>query len=347
MIKVEFTKEDLKAIKYERYHHIVPRVQRRMEVLWLKSQGVAHKDIARLSGVCDNSVTKYLRLYQNGGLDEVRKTNFYKPKSEMGKHTESIEQYFRENPFVSINEAVAKIEELTGIRRSNTQVRIFLKRLGMKIRKVGSVPSKADLDAQEQFKEQTMEPKLEEAKEGKRCVFFLDAAHFVFAPFLGYLWCFARVFIKAPAGRKRFNVLGALNAISHEMITVTNTGYINAESVCELLVKIAKKHCNMPISIILDNARYQKCKLVQDLAESLNIELLYLPPYSPNLNLIERVWKFVKKKCLYSKYYSDFSLFAQAISDCLAKTDGEYRKELDSLLSLKFQTFKESQIVAA
>lgn len=141
-------------------------------------------------------------------------------------------------------------------------------------------------------------------------------------------------------------MLGALDAISHEMITVTNTGYINAGSVCELLVKVAGKYCNMPISIVLDNARYQKCKLVQDLAESLKIELRYLPPYSPNLNLIERVWKFVKRKCLYSKYYSDFDSFVHAISHCLTRTNGEYRKELDSFLSLKFQSFKKSYIIA-
>jgi len=173
----------------------------------------------------------------------------------------------------------------------------------------------------------------------------MDAAHFVFAPFLGYLWSFTRLFIKAPSGRKRFNVLGALNAISHEMTVVVNTSYINATSVCELLAKIAKRYCDRPVSIVLDNARYQKCQMVQDFAKSLNIELLYLPSYSPNLNLIERMWKFVKKKCLYSIYYSDFDSFKQSITDCINKTGGEYKKELDSLLSLKFQMFSESHIM--
>jgi transposase len=170
----------------------------------------------------------------------------------------------------------------------------------------------------------------------------MDAAHFVFAPFLGYLWCFTRLFIKAPCGRKRFNVLGALDAISHEMTVFTNTGYINALSVCDLLAKIAKKYCNLPVSIVLDNARYQKCTLVQEFAKSLNIELLYLPSYSPNLNLIERIWKFIKKKCLYSKYYPDFDSFIQSISSCINKTNEEYKKELDSFLSLKFQSFSKS-----
>ena len=133
-------------------------------------------------------------------------------------------------------------------------------------------------------------PRIEQAKAGQRYVFFMDAAHFVFAPFLGYLWCFARLLIKAPSGRKRFNVLGALNAISHEMIVITNTGYINAYSVCSLLTKISRKYGELPISIVLDNARYQKCKLVQQTSKLFDIELLYLPPYSPNLNLIERMW---------------------------------------------------------
>jgi hypothetical protein len=110
-----------------------------------------------------------------------------------------------------------------------------------------------------------------QAKADQRYVFFMDAAHFVFAPFSGYLWCFARLFIKAPSGRKRFNVLGALNAISHQMVVITNTGYINSYSVCSLLIKLSQKYGDLPISIVLDNARYQKCKLVQQTSKLLGI----------------------------------------------------------------------------
>lgn len=88
-----------------------------------------------------------------------------------------------------------------------------------------------------------------------------------------------------------------------------------------------------------------KCKYVQGLADSLGIELLYLPPYSPNLNLIERLWKFVKKKCLYAKYYEEFSEFSAAISDCLHLAHVKYNKELKSLLTLRFQTFDKAQIL--
>jgi len=155
MIKIDFSEQDLKIIQSERFNHPVPLVQRRMEVLWLKSQGLPHKQIAKLAGVCDNALTKYLRLYRHGGLDEVRNVNFYRPKSKLAQYSELIEHHFRENPVSSIAEAVAKIEELTGIRRSKTQVRVFLRNLGMRHRKVGSVPAGADPDAQEHFKKKS------------------------------------------------------------------------------------------------------------------------------------------------------------------------------------------------
>src|SRR4030066_1172310 len=163
------------------------------------------------------------------------------------------------------------------------------------------IPAKADPEKQKEFLEQEIQPRLEAAQAGKRVVFFVDAAHFVLAPFLGFLWSVVRVFIQAPSGRQRFNVLGALNAITHEMVTITNDAYITAQSVCELLEKIAALYVGIPITIFLDNPRYQKCALVMEKAQRLNIELCFLPTYSPNLNLIERMWKFVKKKCLYSK----------------------------------------------
>ncbi len=207
------------------------------------------------------------------------------------------------------------------------------------------IPAKADPEQQAVFLQDVLEPRLAEAKAGQRAVFFVDAAHFVLAAFLGYLWSLKRIFIQSPSGRQRFNVLGALNAVTHELITVTNDTYINAASVCELLHKLADLHLDVPITLVLDNARYQKCDLVQTTAKGLNIELCFLPPYSPNLNLIERLWKFVKKECLYSEYYTDFTKFKTAIRDCLGQTHTTHKDALDSLLTLRFQTFEKPQSV--
>lgn len=164
--------------------------------------------------------------------------------------------------------------------------------------------------------------------------------------FLGYLWSFRRIFIKAPSGRQRFNVLGAINVVSKELILVTNTSYITSIQICEMLIKIAlRRREGVPITIVLDNARYQRCQLVMEKAEELGIELLFLPPYSPNLNLIERLWKFVKKEVLYGKYYEKFESFQEAIANCLKQTDTKHKKALDSLLTLKFQTFAETKVI--
>jgi transposase len=207
------------------------------------------------------------------------------------------------------------------------------------------IPAKADPEKQKEFLEQEIQPRLNEAQAGKRAVFFVDAAHFVLSAFLGFLWSATRIFIPAPSGRQRFNVLGALNAITHELVTVTNDTYITAQSVCALLEKIANLYVDLPITIFLDNARYQRCALVMETAKNLNIELCFLPSYSPNLNLIERFWKFVKKKCLYSHYYEKFPAFKAAISKCLEETTTTHKSDLDSLLTLRFQLFEKPQFV--
>ena len=172
----------------------------------------------------------------------------------------------------------------------------------------------------------------------------MDAAHFVQGSFLGCLWSKARIFIPSSSGRRRYNVLGALNAITKEVITVENEGYINSESVGELLIKIAHRRINDKTTLILDNAKYQACDAVKNIAKGLGIDLLFLPPYSPNLNLIERLWKFVKKHALNSKYYSTFDEFKNAICDVVHTDDIELIKEREDLLSLKFQDFDKAKI---
>ena len=115
-------------------------------------------------------------------------------------------------------------------------------------------------------------------------------------------------------------MLGALNAITHEVVTVTNDSYINALSVCDLLRKLAAKHADEVVTLFLDNARYQKCNIVTELAAQLKVELIYLPAYSPNLNLIERLWRHVKHEVLYSRYYDSFPKFKTAIMGCVRET---------------------------
>jgi len=185
---------------------------------------------------------------------------------------------------------------------------------------VKQVPEKANIETQEQFRTDILEPLVEQAQHGKIELFFMDAAHFVLLPFLGYLYSLATRFIKSWSGRKRFSVLGAINAVSKELVMITEAAYVDSMTVCALLKELAIRYYDRHIVVVLDNARYQRCRLVLHTAERLHIQLLFLPPYSPNLNLIERLWKSVKKKVLYNHFYSDFQLFCSAITGCLKKT---------------------------
>lgn len=341
MISVSFTDSDIAVFRQQRFLHPHPLVQRKMEALLLKSFGLPHYLIADIVGICPNTLRCYFEEYKQGGVARLLEILFYKPQSVFAKFTGTLESYFREHPAATVKEAAARIEDITGVKRGLTQVRTFLHSLGLKRRKTGFIPAKADVEKQKIFLENELEPRLQEARTGKRNLFFVDAAHFVHAPFLGFLWCFVRVFVKAASGRMRFNVLGALNAVTHELIAFSNESYINAQSVCSLLKKIvASAAPDIPITLVLDNARYQKCILVQTTAQALNIELLYLPTYSPNLNLIERLWKFTKHHCLNSKYYPDFTCFREAIAYFLSCIHQQHKKDLDTLLTHKFQSFE-------
>ena len=152
MLQLNFSEADLKQIEYQRYHHSHPRVQRKMEALFLKAKGLPHHQIAELVGVCDNTLTAYFKQYQQGGLATLLEVNFYRPSSQLQDHSQRLQAYFLTHPPASLVQAAAKIEELTGLKRSPTQVGIFLKRLGLNRLKTYSVPAKFDQQQQADFK---------------------------------------------------------------------------------------------------------------------------------------------------------------------------------------------------
>ena len=175
----------------------------------------------------------------------------------------------------------------------------------------------------------------------------MDAAPFVYGTFLCCLWSILRVFVRAASGRQRFNVLGAWDAVTRRLLAVTNTTVVNTDTLCQLLRVIATGGRVGPVTVVLDNARYQRNKVVQGLAAELGIRLLFLPSYSPNLNLIERLWGFAKRRSVYGKYHPDFASFRAAIEATLAAIPTTHAKALESLMTLEFQTFEDVSLLAA
>ena len=132
--------------------------------------------------------------------------------------------------------------------------------------------------------------------------------------------------------------MAVLNFVSKKITTVTNDTYITSTQICDLLRKVALEYAGKPIYIILDNASYQKALLVQELAVQMGISLIYIPSYSPNLNLIERFWKFTKNR-LRTKYYDDFDVFKRTIDSIVDSADKENKEAIDKLIGDKVQLF--------
>ncbi len=200
---------------------------------------------------------------------------------------------------------------------------------------------------QREFLDNELKPKLDAARAGRGHVLFVDAAHFVYGTFLCCLWSIVRVFVRAASGRQRFNVLGAWNAVTRELITITNTTVVNTDTMCELLRAVASRGLIGPVTLVLDNARYQRNAVVQGLAAELGIVLLFLPSYSPNLNLIERLWRFMKRKAAYGRYHPTFADFRAAVQDVLDRVSTTHASKLASLMTLNFQEFDEVSLLAA
>jgi transposase len=313
--------------------------RRKLLVVRMNDEEFPHFKIARLFNISEDSVSRYVREYEQSGLSGVLEDRYYKPTSSVEAFLSCLKCRFTLQPVHTAKEGMEVIEQVSGVKLSEEQVRRIMKRLGMKFIKTAPRPGKADPTKQLEFFNEQLEPRLQEAAAGERKVFFVDAAHFVMGAFLGMIWCFERVFIKTPSGRKRYNVLAALDSQSKELMKVTNESYINSSTVCELIAAIRALHSEVPITLVLDNARYQHCQLVVDYAKLMKIELLFLPSYSPNLNLIERLWRLVKAKALKNKYYSNFKRFKAGVDEVLESLDTKYREDLESLLVLKFQFF--------
>ena len=152
MLKIDFSQKDIDALFKERYTYPHPWVQKRMETLYLKSQGVPHEEIRKLVRISTRTLVNWIRMYQEGGIDNLKKLRWKGAKSGLIGHQETLKDYFQRHPPTSLKEACAKIKELTGVERRKVAVRDFLRSMGLSFRKTGCVPGKADPKKQEEFK---------------------------------------------------------------------------------------------------------------------------------------------------------------------------------------------------
>jgi hypothetical protein len=349
------TADDRRALAQDRYHHPDPRLQRQMEVLWLQSHGLPHHRIAASAEVSRRSVPRDLDQSLEGGLEGRRRGPWPHPERALAQHETSLEEDFREHPPRSAKQARAVLEQRTGLRRGLTPVRHFLQdRRGLRGRQTGAIPVPPQKTIPEHAREQATfvreepEPHLKQARRGRRPVYFVEAAQFVCALFLGWLWCATQRLVRAASGRKRSNVLRALDAVTHRLIGVTNHESIHAESVCVRWHAVAAAAVGLPITLVLDNARYQKCAVVQAGAGVVAGDRTVGPAGRLTQPEPDRAAVAVRAPGVPGfESYEDFEHFTTAIDRCLDGLPTVHKGEMETLLTPKFQMFGDVPLLAA
>jgi len=265
----------IKAVmKFLRLFMCETLVKRIMSMVLL-ALGVENNQITELTGLCDRSVRALKKRVETGEIESLFAVNGGGRKRKLKDVESAIVEEIEKNDYHSRQQIADMILEKYGIKVTLPVIGRLLKN-GIKRLKCGSLPAKADVVEQRRFFDTILHPLMKSAKSNDSVLLFMDASHFVMGcDFLGYIYGKVRRFIRTFSGRKRYNVLGALNFVSKKMTTVTNDTYITFSEICELLCEISLEYAGKPIRLVLDNASYQRCFIVADTAALLGIELIY------------------------------------------------------------------------
>jgi transposase len=342
---LEISKADFELARYKKDTETHSKIRQRMHMLYLHYKGYSKTKIADILGVKYITIWRWSKIYKSKGIKELEQLNYKGQPSELDDYKEEIEQIIDASKPTTIKEIRHLIGTKTNIWRSLTQVTDFVKNHSeIKRRKVQPLPGgkrtiEELIDLQKEFLRNKLNPLIEKALSEDIRLFFCDAVHPTHGFHKGHVYSKKPHYVRTGHGRYRFNMYSAIDAKSKELYTIYGGKYVNAETVVEFFDLLREHHAKEPLYLIMDNARYQHCKYVIEEAKKRDIELVFLPPYSPNLNIIERLWKFMKKKVLSAKCYASKDVFEKAFLNFLDELEeGKYRDDLSSLLTLNFQT---------
>ena len=337
--------------------HIDRLVRQRMWALWLLHCGETRQKTAEILQVSRATVQRHVEAYRTGGLSRLARRGEAGSREGMDDVRRATEGRVSRatRPLGGRGGRAHQDADRLGAATDSSPTPPASVGAGVSsdARDPGTAQKKLEehLADQAAFVEHKRQPALDAAQPGRGHVFFVDASHFVTGTFLCGLWCVTRVFVKAAAGRQRLNVLGAWNAVTHELVSVLNAATVNADTMCELLRKIAALGLAGPhpegTRLVLGNAKYQHAAAVKALATEWGLHLEFLPGDSPNLNLIERLGKFLKRRALYGRYHPDFASFRTAIETEIEQLSTTHQPAIASLRTLNFQTFTNVSLLSA
>ncbi len=309
----------------------------KIKAILMLDKGYEYGEIAEILLIDYTTVWRWYETYITGGTQELLR-NFYVggtcklTETQLAQLTEHLENTL----YLTAKEICAFVKKTFKVKYTPKGMTSLLHLLNFTYKKPKHIPGKADMEAQKAFIKGYKKLRKNKAPEDK--IYFMDGVHPLHnsQPAYGWIRKSQDMVLKANTGRQRLNLNGAYNLEDHEVI-IQETEMVNAQSTVDLLSEMLRKQPLGMIYVILDNARYYRSELVRGFVEkNKRIRLLFLPPYSPNLNVIERLWKFFKKKVIYNTYYEKFALFRKFCLDFFRHL-GKYKAELQTLMTDNFQ----------
>lgn len=344
MSRLSLTIDERKQLQFLRDHLKKTDAKACIRVCVILSidEGLSYSTIKTIFGISEDTITRHKARFVNGGIDLLLDNNY---KSYTGRlselELENLDQLLSEKLYSSAKQVAQLIEQEFGMKYSESHVSRILGKLGYVYKKPKQYPAKADVEKQKACAVQ-IEKQLLESVENKSVVLFADSVHPLHntKPDYGWIKKGQDKWLSSNGGRKRYNLTGVINGNKPEQITLVHAKSINEDVIIELLKHVNKRYRHLrKVYIWSDQARYYMSKKVKEwIANQERIVLQYLPPYSPNLNLIERLWKFMRRKVINNIYYEKYEDFVKAI-DSFYENIKTYKNELRSLITPNFQFF--------
>lgn len=285
----------------------------------------------------EETLRDYVKRYQSGGIENLISTHYRGSESLLTiGESQTLCAELDNSIYLTTQAIISYVEKEFEITYKTSGMRDLLHRLGYSYIKPKCVPGNPDHESQEIFLKQYEDFMLKKSANVE--ILFMDAVHPEHNGLAAYGWMRKgkKRLLKTNSGRERLNLHGAMNAETLE-VTIIESKTVNADSTIQLLGAIENRYpLSSEIIIILDNARYHYSREVKEFLTKSKIKLAFLPSYSPNLNLIERLWKFFKKKVLYNTYYATLDLFREACINFFRNID-QFHNDLTRLMSQEFE----------
>lgn len=328
------TKEQRNELLQELRNEDKARFSDRIKTILLLDKGETYSDISKFLFLNEGTIANYRKRYKEGGIEELLTDDYGGRRSKLSnEELIELQNFLIGTTFQKTQEICDYVKNKYQISYSLSGMIALLHTMGFSYKKAKGVPGKANKVDQEKFIEDYNKIKSSNGK-----IYFSDSVHPQHNPVLSYGWIKTgeEVEIKTNSGRKHLNISGAIEIASQNVIA-RSSDRIDSNSICILLQAIKDKNkFEKNLTLIMDNAAYNKSLKVKELASELEIKLFYLPPYSPNLNPIERLWKFMKKKVLYNQYYEKFKEFELAAMTFF-RGIRKFRAELKKLITDNFK----------